>query len=254
MGAHEGPRGPLRQLREPHASLGERPAPALVAVLATSAMVLAIGVATATIAGTGGRPATTPGMSGMPGSSSPAAPSVPICDFRTEGQVISPADPPKANQAVCTGLAFSAVSVAGPETSKGKFSSSFRFFRRPGGSLFLYAAGRAGTSGMGVNLGASIPAGQVARFIDSFAAPSLYFGTAVQSVAAVTAVLPDGRRYAGSVIDGPGFPYKVWQVYCPMQSSVPTLIFRDKAGHVLGQLSNHPNPQASGPPLSINAR
>jgi hypothetical protein len=373
--------------------------------LAASAMVLAIGVAMATIAATGGWHAITADGSGMPGSSSPEAPSAPICDYRTEGQAISPADPettgtvalgghalpkageyttpvageytawfqqtasgalmcmaqqgghetwapvpqlsnarpvsfenfdcqpemrapygmlqapeglavrsvtsveavlanggtvrgavltgkgfpyamwwarfqttdpvtlvfrdasghvvshlavgpvgklPQANQAICQMQEFSRVSVAGPEISQGKFSTSFSFFRRPGGSLFLYAAGQAGTSGMGVELGASIPAGQVARFIDSFATPSSYFGTAVQSVAAVTAVLPDGRRYKGTVVDSPGFPYKVWQVYCPRESSAPTLIFTDKAGHVLGQLSNPANPQASGPPLSIS--
>jgi hypothetical protein len=163
----------------------------------------------------------------------------------------SPARLPQASQTVCGMQSFSGVSVPGPVTSQGKFSTSFSFFRKAGGSLALFAEGRAGSSGMSVELAAGIPAGQVAKFIDSFAAPSSLFGTAVQSVAAVTAVLPDGRSYKGTVIDGPGFPYKVWQVYCPRGSSTPTLVFTDKAGHVLGELNNPVNPQASGPPLSV---
>jgi hypothetical protein len=100
------------------------------------------------------------------------------------------------------------------------------------------------------NLGAGIPAGQVAVFVDSIGSPNSVmplYGSAEQAVTTVTAILPDGRTYKGTVLDAPGFPYKAWTVTYPTRDRAK-LIFSGAKGQVLGHLSLPPNPHAGGLP------
>jgi len=66
--------------------------------------------------------------------------------------------------------------------------------------------------------------------------PTTYAGTANDQVASVTAVLPDGRRYAGKVGSARGFPDKAWIVECP-QVNGTQLVFRDASGRQIVDLS-----------------
>ena len=75
------------------------------------------------------------------------------------------------------------------------------------------------------------------------------YGSAEQAVTTVTAVLPDGRSYKGTILNAPGFPYKAWTVTYPTKDPA-TLIFSGANGQVLGHLSLPSNPHASGIPQS----
>ncbi len=60
-------------------------------------------------------------------------------------------------------------------------------------------------------------------------------GAAVQRVTSVTAVLPDGRSFPGTVATGRGFSVKVWTVGYPKVNGV-RLVFRDASGAEVASL------------------
>jgi hypothetical protein len=65
---------------------------------------------------------------------------------------------------------------------------------------------------------------------------SIRLGIVVRQAASVTALLPGGRRVAGVLASGRGFPYQVWAVAYPQPSSA-RVVFADAGGRRLGQLS-----------------
>ncbi|HEY6297343.1 MAG TPA: hypothetical protein VIX15_16920 [Streptosporangiaceae bacterium] len=81
----------------------------------------------------------------------------------------------------------------------------------------------------------------------AFATLSTRSGIAAAPVASVTAVLPDGRTFAGVVGTGRGFTFKVWSVTYPPQGVV-RLVFRDPSGHELASLTRPAVPALLVPP------
>jgi hypothetical protein len=61
-------------------------------------------------------------------------------------------------------------------------------------------------------------------------------GVAELDVTSVTAVFPDGQRFAAAIGTGQGFPVKAWSVACPRVNGTK-LIFAGAAGQVLATLS-----------------
>jgi hypothetical protein len=62
-------------------------------------------------------------------------------------------------------------------------------------------------------------------------------GVAAAQVKSVTAVLPDGRTYAGTVGGGRGLPYRTWAVNYRSGTGGVRLVFRDAAGRQVADLS-----------------
>jgi hypothetical protein len=62
-------------------------------------------------------------------------------------------------------------------------------------------------------------------------------GVAAAQVKSVTAVLPDGRTYAGTVGAGRGLPYRTWAVNYRSGTGGVRLVFRDAAGRQVADLS-----------------
>jgi len=101
-----------------------------------------------------------------------------------------------------------------------------------------------------------LPAGQVIQVTGglnagantgAFATLSTRSGIATEPVASVTAVLPDGRTFAGVVGTGRGFTFKVWSVTYPPDGAV-RLVFRDSSGHELASLTRPAVPTVLVPP------
>jgi hypothetical protein len=67
----------------------------------------------------------------------------------------------------------------------------------------------------------------------------LLSGFAVAQVTSVSAVLPDGRSYQGTVSGGHGFPEKAWAVLYPGVKGA-RLVFRDAAGRQVTSLAAPP--------------
>jgi hypothetical protein len=65
---------------------------------------------------------------------------------------------------------------------------------------------------------------------------AVYAGSAADQVTSVTAVLPDGRTFAGTIGSGRGFPDKAWLLPCPAAQGT-RLVFRDASGQQLASLS-----------------
>ena len=132
--------------------------------------------------------------------------------------------------------------------------TTFRFSWQPpsSGGPTLSVWLRSSDGGGGFDMGAGIPAGQVAQFVASWGGANSVmplYGSAEQAVTTVRAVLPDGRSYKGTILDAPGFPYKAWTVTYPTKDPA-TLIFSGANGQVLGHLSLSSNPHAGGMPQS----
>jgi hypothetical protein len=81
----------------------------------------------------------------------------------------------------------------------------------------------------------------------AFATLSTRSGIAAAPVASVTAVVPDGRTFAGVVGTGRGFAFKVWSVTYPPEGAV-RLVFRDSSGHELASLTRPAVPTLLVPP------
>lgn len=81
----------------------------------------------------------------------------------------------------------------------------------------------------------------------AFATLSMRSGIAAAPAASVTAVLPDGRTFAGVVGTGRGFAVKVWSVAYPPDGAV-RLVFRDSSGHELASLTRPAVPAVLVPP------
>jgi hypothetical protein len=107
-------------------------------------------------------------------------------------------------------------------------------FCRPAPRL---AAGQVAAVTSGIKAGTAVGA---------FATMDMRAGIAAEPVASVTALLPDGRAFAGLVTTGRGFSTKVWSVTYPHDASV-RLVFRDSAGHQLATLANPPVPASLTP-------
>jgi len=112
--------------------------------------------------------------------------------------------------------------TTGPE--RPVLSASGQAFCRPVPQL---AAGQVVRVTGGINAGE--PGG-------AFAAMSMRSGVAAAAVVSVTAVLPDGRTFAGVVGTGRGFSFKVWSVTYPPDGAV-RLVFRDGSGRELASLT-----------------
>ena len=87
----------------------------------------------------------------------------------------------------------------------------------------------------------TMPAGQVARTFFVLNPTSSVSGLAVRGVTSVTAVLADGRKYAGTFVNGKLFTYPVWLVSYPLKDPA-TLVFRDAAGAEVAVLHEPANP------------
>jgi len=101
-----------------------------------------------------------------------------------------------------------------------------------------------------------LPAGQVVQVTGgmnagansgAFATLSTRSGIAAEPVASVTAVVPDGRTFAGVVGTGRGFAVKVWSVTYPPDGAV-RLVFRDSSGRELASLTRPAVPTVLVPP------
>lgn len=86
-----------------------------------------------------------------------------------------------------------------------------------------------------------LPAGQVARPIFVLNPTQSVSGTAARDVTSVTAVLANGRQYAGTLVTNKLFTYPVWLVSYPL-SAPATLVFRDAAGKQVAVLHEPANP------------
>jgi hypothetical protein len=86
-----------------------------------------------------------------------------------------------------------------------------------------------------------LPAGQVARPIFVLNPTQTVSGTAARDVTSVTAVLADGRQYAGTLVTGKLFTYPVWLVSYPLKDPA-TLVFRNAAGQQVALLHEPANP------------
>lgn len=69
--------------------------------------------------------------------------------------------------------------------------------------------------------------------------PAIYAGSVTDQAASVTAVLPGGRTYAGTVGTARGFPDKAWIVTCP-QVTGTRLIFRNASGRQVADVGTKP--------------
>lgn len=88
-----------------------------------------------------------------------------------------------------------------------------------------------GSGGCGI---AQIPVRQVA--VSSGGDGSIRLGVAGKQVSSVIAQLPGGRRAAGVVVSGRGFPGKVWLVNYPSAENA-RIVFRNAGGLELGHLT-----------------
>ncbi len=113
-----------------------------------------------------------------------------------------------------------------------------------------------GSAGEFCRAAPQLPAGQVVQVTDgtnagdntgAFATLSARSGIAAAPVASVTAVLPDGRTFAGVVGTGRGFTVKIWSVAYPPDGAV-RLVFRDSSGHELASLTRPAVPTLLVPP------
>jgi hypothetical protein len=86
-----------------------------------------------------------------------------------------------------------------------------------------------------------LPAGQVARRMFVLNPTQSVSGIAARGVASVTAVLADGRQYAGALVTGKSFTYPVWLVSYPLKDAA-TLVFRNAAGAQVAVLHEPANP------------
>jgi hypothetical protein len=68
-------------------------------------------------------------------------------------------------------------------------------------------------------------------------------GVAAAQVKSVTAVLPDGHTYAGTVGGGRGLPYRTWAVSYRSGTGDVRLVFRDAAGRQVADVSAAAAPQ-----------
>jgi hypothetical protein len=87
----------------------------------------------------------------------------------------------------------------------------------------------------------TMPAGQAARTSFVLYPTSSVSGIADKSVTSVTAVLPDDRKYNGTLVRGKRFKYPVWIVSYPLKDPA-TLVFRDAAGKEVAVLHEPANP------------
>jgi hypothetical protein len=84
-------------------------------------------------------------------------------------------------------------------------------------------------TGNPLNVPGNLPCGQVARTFLVLNPTSPVSGVALRGVTSVTAVLADGREYAGTFVNGKLFTHPVWLVGCPLKD-LATLVFRNAAG------------------------
>jgi hypothetical protein len=68
---------------------------------------------------------------------------------------------------------------------------------------------------------------------------AVYAGSAADQVTSVTAVLPDGRTFAGTIGKARGFPDKAWLLPCPAAQGT-RLLFRNGSGQQVASLSTTP--------------
>jgi hypothetical protein len=74
-----------------------------------------------------------------------------------------------------------------------------------------------------------LPPGRSASVVNQLTQTSTVSGIALPDVASVTAIA-NGQSYPGKIVNGAGFPYRVWLVAYPYAANAATLIFRDSAG------------------------
>jgi hypothetical protein len=86
-----------------------------------------------------------------------------------------------------------------------------------------------------------MPAGQAARTFFVLYPTSSVSGIAVRGVTSVTAVLPGGAKYTGTLLHDKLFTYPVWIVSYPLKDPA-TLVFRDAAGKEVAVLHEPANP------------
>ncbi|HEY7275852.1 MAG TPA: hypothetical protein VH594_07805 [Trebonia sp.] len=87
----------------------------------------------------------------------------------------------------------------------------------------------------------TMPAGQSARTSFVLYPTSSVSGIADKSVTSVTAVLPGGSKYPGTLVRGKRFKYPVWIVSYPLKDPA-TLVFRNAAGKEVAVLHEPANP------------
>jgi hypothetical protein len=227
-GARAGARRRLFPFASGISGSGGRARTGRLAPLAAAAAVVALAVATAAVAGTGGwhdlvssRPAATP-EDGPPTPRGQGGPG-------SRGR--------EAIEQTCDSPVSAVMSFAGMSVWISRSRST-----RAGltGLRLCDSHGRSSAPGMAGSGPAVLPHGSLAqpRGVD----PGLgLWGSASTSVVSVTADLANGRKIAGQLLLGHGFPVALWEVNYPLNDSA-VIVFRNAAGHVVTTLNQPVTP------------
>jgi hypothetical protein len=148
--------------------------------------------------------------------------------------------PPAADQ--CQSASSQTAAVRVPQVMDGIRVWTYVRFGLQHGSEQLMLCEMTGVADSqdGFSFFAALPPGQVVRYVGTLDLTGTLSGTAAPSVTSVTAVLPDGREYGGTLVKGPGFAYQVWLVSYPVTSPA-TLVFRDAVGRQVAVLHAQAN-------------
>jgi hypothetical protein len=232
-----------------------RPGRFLIPAAAAATVVAIVLAVTATVHGVAGRSAggptgATPSSPGPGASSSSGAPitGVPpefLTDYPPVSAVLAmPVTGPGGQRAVdYSWLAY---------TTQSWWPDQLQGLQSCGGAVFKH-----GSSWYCVPL-PQLGAGRLAsitlsHYLPGNTGPLVLQGLAINQVASVTAVLPDGQVIPGVVKTGRGFPDKAWAVVAPADektrkpASGVRLVFRDASGAVLASLGAVAPPHAQVP-------
>jgi hypothetical protein len=190
--------------------------------VAGAAAIVVIIAGAALLTGTGGQHGTSrqPGPATAPASATPPAPPGP-------GSYLMKGTPP------VTAVVPIKLTIGGKTTWTFVWFGYMKNARSQGLALCSVTDG-AGYDGSGGCRGGPGLAGKAAS--SGGGGGSIRLGIVVRQAASVTALLSDGRRVAGVLASGRGFPDQVWAVAYPQPSSA-RVVFADAGGRKLGQLS-----------------
>jgi len=154
--------------------------------------------------------------------------------------LLHPTALPPADAGPCVGNGWNSAAARAPQTVDGHQTWTYVQFGRAagGGANSLSLCATAGLLNGSTGYSTTLPglaAGQLAAGELDLGPTSSAMGIAAPAVTSVTAVLADGKTYAGVFVHGRGFPYQVWLVSYPTTEAA-TLLFRDVAGQVVSTL------------------
>lgn len=230
-----------------------RPGRFLIPAAAAAAVVAIVVAVTATVHGVSGRSAggradatpSSPGASSSSGGPITGLPPQFLTHYPPVSAVLTmPVTAPGGQRAVAySWLAY---------TSQSWWPDQLQGLQSCGGAVF-----KDGSSSYCVPL-PQLGAGRLASitvsdYLPANIGPLVLQGLAVDQVASVTAMLPDGQVIPGAVKAGRGFPDKAWAVVVPADektgqpSSGVRLVFRDASGAVVASLGAVAPPHAQVP-------